>query len=58
MMAAVIVEDAARGVRAGTRTLTEEEERAVLTVLEQAARNISLSPRLTRLHRALHLEHR
>lgn len=44
MMAAVIVEDAARGVRAGTRTLTEEEERAVLTVLEQTARNIS-SPR-------------
>jgi hypothetical protein len=55
--AAVIVEDAATGARAATRTLTDEEERAVLTVLDQAARTGGLSPRLTRLHRALQLEH-
>ncbi|HYY77053.1 MAG TPA: hypothetical protein VE644_12110 [Gaiellaceae bacterium] len=57
MTAAVIVEDAARGGRAGTRMLTNEEERAVLSVLEQAARAARLPPRLARLHRALQLEH-
>jgi hypothetical protein len=57
MTAAVIVEDAARGVRAGTRMLTDEEERAALTVLEQAARTAGLSPRLSRLHGALQRAH-
>jgi hypothetical protein len=57
MTAAVIVEDAARGARAVTRRLTDEEERAVLTVLDQAARTTSLGPRLSRLRRALQLEH-
>ena len=57
MTAAVIVEDAAQGGRAATRMLTREEERAVLSVLEQAARTASLGARLSRLHRALQLEH-
>lgn len=57
LTAAVIVEDAVHATRAGTRTLTIEENRAVLTVLEQAARTSALSPQLSRLHRALQAEH-
>jgi hypothetical protein len=57
MTAAVIIEDAARGARAGTRILTDEEERTVFTVLQQAARDVGLPPRLTRLHRALQGKH-
>jgi hypothetical protein len=53
LTAAAIVEDAARGTRAGTRRLTVEEERAAFTVLQQAAAIADLSPRLSRLHRAL-----
>ena len=55
--AAVIVEDAAAGARASTRSPTDEEERTVLTVLEQAARTAGLSPRLTCLHHALKQAH-
>ena len=57
LTAAVIVEAAVRATRAGTRTLTIEEDRAVLTVLEQAGRTSGLSPRLSRLHRALQLKY-
>jgi hypothetical protein len=55
--AAVIVEDAATGSAVGSPSFTDEEERAMLTVLDQAAREVGLSPRLTRLHRALRQAH-
>jgi integrase len=48
LTAAVIVDDAVRATRAGTRTLTVEEDRAVLTVLKHAAATRDLSPRLSR----------
>jgi hypothetical protein len=57
LTAAVIVEDAVQATRAGTRTLTVGEDRAVLTVLGQAARRGDLSPRLSRLYDALQREH-
>jgi hypothetical protein len=58
MTAAVIIEDATASAQAGTRTLTVEEERAIFTVLEEAAQDVGLPPRLSRLHRALQLKHR
>lgn len=53
MTAAVIIEDATASAQAGTRTLTVDEERAIFTVLEEAAQDVGLPPRLSRLHRAL-----
>jgi hypothetical protein len=57
MTAAVIIEDATASAEAGSRTLTLEEERAIFTVLEQAAQDVNLQPPLTRLHRALQQKH-
>jgi hypothetical protein len=57
MTAAVVLEEAAKVSPIGNQTLTDEEERTMLTVLNHEARSAALSARLGHLRDALERSH-